>query len=62
MQIAQSTLGDKEAIQAYKCVGPKRAPGSWVTWGTLGPARQGQGRPHSSGPFFCPLLVGYLAY
>lgn len=33
MQIAQSTLGDKEAIHIDKCVGPKWAPGSWETWG-----------------------------
>lgn len=33
MQIAQSTLGDKEAIHIAKCVGPKWAPGSWETWG-----------------------------
>lgn len=33
MQIAQSTLGDKEVIHVDKCVGPKGAPGSWETWG-----------------------------
>lgn len=54
MQISEASLGDKEAIGEVG--GAEKAPGNGVTLGHS-VLRGALGKPHSSDPFFCPLLV-----